>query len=310
MLYRGRRRRWRRRSGKPAPAKSPGSADVSDGSAPTVGLTTGLPIIILCKYINGAKQKAATTTEVGARAETSPQERHRTPSSVARGTHSRLLSRSADDRNETNFCADQPSPAESGRWKHCHWTRAPLCGPGCERHLGLRCSCYGWCWVTDAYRRQSVAACDGGGRVGHAVRLRGRGAGRAWRASARHCGAGVRGARCTPLSRAPPAPASAASERTARAPPQLARRTLPSWSWSLLGLQPAPYHQLQNITTHATQHFYRLHCSLLATTSAKTLHAQKFHSTKMLIKIRCNYQRRFVTLSRLLYFEKTKLTLY
>lgn len=92
------------------------------------------------------------------------------------------------------------------------------------------------CWrlesVHVSYRGQSVAACGGGGRVGHAVRRRERGAGRAWRAPARHCGAagaGVRGARCTPLGRAPPAPAPA---RSARARPHSPPR--PHRAFSLL----------------------------------------------------------------------------
>lgn len=98
-----------------------------------------------------------------------------------------------------------------------------------------------WCHK-DAYRRQSVAACDGGGRVGHAVRLRGRGAGRAWRAPARHCGAGVRGARCTPLTRAPPAPAT-----VARANPHRTDRPHRAFEASASGLQPRalpPHHTL------------------------------------------------------------------
>lgn len=105
----------------------------------------------------------------------------------------------------------------------------------------------------DAYRRQSVAACDGGGRVGHAVRRRGIGAGRAWRAPARHCGAGVRGARCTPLSRAPPAPAAAAA---ARARPQAAPRRRAFG----LGLQPrAPAPHRTPPTQHNTQHLSIVH---------------------------------------------------
>lgn len=80
-----------------------------------------------------------------------------------------------------------------------------------------------------------MAACDGGGRVGHAVRRRGIGAGRAWRASARHCGAGVRGARCTPLTRAPPAPAAADD---ARARPHRADRPHRAAEPSASGLQP------------------------------------------------------------------------
>ncbi|CAH0699249.1 unnamed protein product [Spodoptera exigua] len=107
-------------------------------------------------------------------------------------------------------------------------------------------------------REQSVAACDGGGRVGHAVRRRGIGAGRAWRAPARHCGAGVRGARCTPLTRAPPAPAAAAA--AARASPH---RRRPHRADRAFGLRPAaactgttPY------TAHATQHTLPIDCTL------------------------------------------------
>lgn len=106
----------------------------------------------------------------------------------------------------------------------------------------------------DAYRRQSVAACDGGGRVGHAVRRRGRGAGRAWRAAARHCGAGVRGARCRPLSRARPAPAPAACARTP-APPPRPHRAFEASASDLQPRAPAP-------TAHAPQHTLSIDCEL------------------------------------------------
>lgn len=104
---------------------------------------------------------------------------------------------------------------------------------------------------TDSYRRQSVAACGGGGRVGHAVRRRVRGAGRAWRAPARHCGAGVRGARRTPLTRAPPAPRGAPSAAPCARNPRIGRgrcsraathRTLPADNQPLTG--NSLHHQL------------------------------------------------------------------
>lgn len=108
----------------------------------------------------------------------------------------------------------------------------------------------------DAYRRQSVAACDGGGRVGHAVRRRGRGAGRAWRAAARHCGAGVRGARCRPLSRARPArPRPAPPCARTPAPPPRPHRAFEASASDLQPRAPAA-------TTHAAQHTLSIDCGL------------------------------------------------
>lgn len=148
-------------------------------------------------------------------------------------------------------------------YEHCHFKGSTSGSKVVESsRSGLRCMLRArlrGCSHCDAYRRQSVAACDGGGRVGHAVRRRGRGAGRAWRAPARHCGAGVRGARCTPLARAPPAHRSS--------PPPLLRahsRTEHSARTAPSNLQPAaactgttPYTLFP--THHNIPLFYVLH---------------------------------------------------
>lgn len=174
-------------------------------------------------YTSGVKQKAATAG-CGRRALAAGATR----GAIYRGARRPLAPTPVGcgrSKRDENFCADPHWGSLRGNTVTGRETPLRRPEPG-SRRRGRPDGHGSQLAFTDSYRRQSVAACGGGGREGHAVRRRGIGAGRAWRAPARHCGAGVRGARRTPLTRAPPAPAAAARARPHRPHRRAPRRRL------------------------------------------------------------------------------------